>query len=165
MRLHLRLQLQRLDFAFSFSSSPSFLSLFHQQSSPINCTTIVYNQLYCRSGRTSPLLSLAEKGDVRAMALQVSVLPKDLFVLLRPSAHYSTTLCATARSLPSDTSACCCLIWSSQRLLCAVRPLLVCAALSEDLFVLLRLPSRNSTTLCSTARYSPLDTTTCRRHF
>jgi hypothetical protein len=99
------------------------------------------------------------------MALQVSVLPKDLFVLLRPSAHYSTTLCATARGLPPDTTACCCLFVRSHYLSDTCIRLLVCAAVSEDLLVLSRPFSHHSTTLCATARYSPLDTTTRRHYF
>lgn len=75
---------------------------------------------------------------MRAMALQVSVLPKDLFVSLRPSAHYFSTLCATARSLPPDTAACCCLFVRSHYPSDTCIRLLVCAALSGDWLVLSR---------------------------
>ena len=59
--------------AFSLSAFPFFSPI-------INLSTIVYIQLYCRSGRTSPVPSLIGKGDVRAMALQVSALNRSLSV-------------------------------------------------------------------------------------
>lgn len=88
-------------------SSPSFFVLFQHQPSTINISTIVCVLSYSRSGRTSRLLSFAEEGDVRAMALQVSALSEDLFVFLRLRSHYTTTLRATACCSLTDTAPSC----------------------------------------------------------
>lgn len=93
-------------------SSPSVFFLFRHQPPTTNLSTIVCILSYCRSGRTSPLLSFAEKGDVRAMALQVSVLPKDLFVFPRLHPHYTNTLRATACCSSPDSATYCHLFFS-----------------------------------------------------
>jgi hypothetical protein len=58
--------------------------------------------LYCRSGRTSRLLSLAGKDDVRAMVLQVSVTPERS---LCSSVYHHTfqTRCALLRVIHHQT--------------------------------------------------------------
>jgi hypothetical protein len=75
--------------SFDFTLCPlpllPFFLFSHHPSSTINSIAIWCIQLYCRSGRTSRLLSLAEKDDVRAMALQVSILSEISLCFLVPT--------------------------------------------------------------------------------
>jgi len=105
---------QTLRFSILSSNFRSFF--FNHSSSTVNLSNLVCIELHCRSGRTSPLLSLAEKGDVRAMALQVSALSKDLFVFLRLHSHHPSTLRTTARYSSSDTASSSYLFLSVSRL-------------------------------------------------